>query len=850
MDKFEYNVRANEIKELIKEREYVKAAKIADSIDWRRVKSTMMLCTVSDVYKINRRYVESRDVLTYAYERNPQGRLILYYLCELSIKLGDIVSAMEYYKRFAVLAPTDAGQFILLYKIYEAQDVTLEERISVLEELKRREYKEKWAFELAYLYHLIGETSLCIEECDEIFLWFGKGKYVTKALELKQLHVELSDEQLARLNEPPQVNTYYEPDSVDGVDYYDEKEEDESENDSIEDVFRVFSNKPNQKAKPEEPDYSTDFNLTAKTKEIDIKIKPVDVSQYNTINLQQEIAENMREILGEDEPAAFRPMKDILTEAETYNEETEQSLGGNTEEIYFSDTDTSIDQISQSSEEDDAYQQINLNLQTRVKKGMTETGIIKAFNKNSSFDEILSQEYDGQISLVVPEEKKVEKQITGQLKIDDILTEWERQKKEIEEKRKAEVRKKIQAQSNRLFDDFDEKTKMGLLEKLEKAMVDAVAKAGPSVIKVADIGTELKQIEPAGEDEAKTYDDTEVLRILAEPDIDLSVIQEDLDNEETIPDDESITANDTADTIKDTEELIEAEINTAPPEEEIAKKEETEEANETSPEKADEVEIPDPDKSAADVVRELSTDEKTRFGRFVKHKKTRRQLVNIVDSIGNLSPVNHIIITGEESLANMRVVKGLIKEAKDKSNDYHGKVIKVTADTLNKKDVSATFANLKNGIIIIEQAAGLKKETLNLLLNLVDNPENKLMLFIEDNRTAIDEMLAKNSDLNKEFPYRIDLNALDNQSLVEYAKNYAFEQEYSIDEFGILALHTRIAELQTSDHEVTTAEVEELIEEAIYYADRKNPKHFFDILAGKRYDEEDMIVLREKDFLH
>lgn len=200
MDKYEYKVRADEIKSLISEGEYEEAVKIADSIDWRRVKSVMMLCTISDLYKINRRYEDSRNILLLAYEKQ-KGRLIVYSLCELSIKLGEYVQAIEYYKEFVQLAPKDSGRYILQYKLYEAQDVSLEERIEVLEELKRHDYREKWAYELAYLYHRVGLESKCIEECDEMILWFGEGRYVLKAYELKMLHTHLTPEQQQKYEE-------------------------------------------------------------------------------------------------------------------------------------------------------------------------------------------------------------------------------------------------------------------------------------------------------------------------------------------------------------------------------------------------------------------------------------------------------------------------------------------------------------------------------------------------------------------------------------------------------------------------------------------------------------------------
>ena len=182
MDKYEYRIRAEEINALIEQKDYIQAVKIADTIDWRRVRSVVMLCKVSELYKINRRYEESKEVLLLAYDLQPGSRKIVYSLCELSIKLEETVQAVEYYKEFIQIAPRDTGRFILQYRLYEAQDVSLEERIAVLEEYKKRDYREKWAYELAYLYHRIGLATRCVEECDELVLWFGEGKYVIKAL--------------------------------------------------------------------------------------------------------------------------------------------------------------------------------------------------------------------------------------------------------------------------------------------------------------------------------------------------------------------------------------------------------------------------------------------------------------------------------------------------------------------------------------------------------------------------------------------------------------------------------------------------------------------------------------------
>ncbi|MDE5951464.1 MAG: hypothetical protein K2H12_07790, partial [Acetatifactor sp.] len=301
MDKNEYKIKADEIKALIAQAEYQQAADIADSIDWRRVKSVMMLCTISDLYKINRRYEDSRDILLLAYDRHPGGRTIVYSLCELSIKIEDYVMAIEYYKEFVQIAPKDTGRYILQYKLYQAQDVSLEERIAVLEELKSKDYREKWAYELAYLYHRVGLATKCIEECDELILWFGEGKYVVKAMELKMLHQPLTSEQQGKYDNRFQPEPFYE----DSESFYQEQEP-VYEGDQGREYYSEAAYAAEQRVSQEEKAALPVNVLTAPTiripsDEVEIQVKTVDVGEYNTINLQRELAEGLREVLEDEE---------------------------------------------------------------------------------------------------------------------------------------------------------------------------------------------------------------------------------------------------------------------------------------------------------------------------------------------------------------------------------------------------------------------------------------------------------------------------------------------------------------------------------------------------------------------
>ncbi len=248
--------------------------------------------------------------------------------------------------------------------------------------------------------------------------------------------------------------------------------------------------------------------------------------------------------------------------------------------------------------------------------------------------------------------------------------------------------------------------------------------------------------------------------------------------------------------------------------------------------------------------RDLTTEEQELFGQFVHHRKSRRQLVNTLDNMSLASCTGNVLISGEEKDMALDLAKALIREMQYNDGNFSGKVAKIEGPVLNKKDVAATFGKLDNGALIIDRPSKLKPETVSKMIKFLEKDNMGLLVLMVDTKQNINQMLAEHTALPNNFNLRVDIEALDNEALVAYAKQYAEEMEYAIDEFGILALHTRIADRQTSDHEVSLAEVRELVDEAISYANKKTPGHFMDVLLAKRYDEEDMIILREKDFMH
>lgn len=943
MDKSEYKLRAEEIKDLISRGEYVQAAEIADTIDWRRVKSVMMLCTISDLYKINRRYEDARDMLLLAYERRPGGRTICYSLCELSIKMEEYVQAIEYYKEFVQVAPKDPGRYILQYKLYEAQDVSLEERIAVLEELKKRDYREKWAYELAYLYHRVGLAARCVEECDELILWFGEGKYVIKAMELKMLHQPLTPEQQEkydhRFDAPgsyiPSQNSvqdngysgnqgydqgYTQDGSYDQGQGYDQNYTQNYSQDGnydqsqgyAQDYSQDGSYDQNQGYVPEDnydrisgdtQVYETVQQPAQETSaqpvqdDLDIHVKTMDVGQYNTINLQAELAAGLREVLGEEPKedtakatsdsitrSIVAPMMDSDTESLDYPEiaevseddlepETEQIEGS---EVFFGETGE-IGDLSQvpevETEEILPEEPASLKKQDVVpelSKAEVEPEATTPVEPPKELANVLAQESDGQISLVMPEAESIEKQITGQINIEDILAEWERKKKENLEKREEEVRQHVLQQTGAMFTEFEQAVRDGLLEKLEK---EKAADAGTvtdtdeveELEEIADVNDETEKAPAEVSEEEPEPADTDI--------VDTEEVEE-LEEEPAVAEYEEEAATEEPEAVVDMEVTQEpaAEIPEVPEEttaeiEEASEETtaETEEASEESvaeaeeePEEAveevhedEQPQTPEPPVVERDKakVRALTREERELYAPFIQSKSAREQLVKAIDNISLAAYTGNVIITGEEGMDTLSLAKNMIREIQATDSNFSGKVAKISGHALNKKDAAETLNRLQNGALIICKASEMNSKTVDTMYKALQQENQGIVIILEDTRKEIDRFLEKYEKLQESFTSRMDVEALSNDTLVAFGRQYAREREYSIDELGVLALHTRIEDMQTIDHVVTVVDVKEIVDEAIAHANKKTLKHFFDVLFAKRYDDEDMIILTEKDFV-
>ena len=954
MDKSEYKLRAEEIKDLISRGEYAQAAEIADTIDWRRVKSVMMLCTISDLYKINRRYADARDMLLLAYERRPGGRTICYSLCELSIKMEEYVQAIEYYKEFVQVAPKDPGRYILQYKLYEAQDVSLEERIAVLEELKKRDYREKWAYELAYLYHRVGLAARCVEECDELILWFGEGKYVIKAMELKMLHQPLTPEQQEKYDhrfDAPGTQQYsqnyaqdpgygqnetydpnqgyaqggsYDPNqgyAQDGSYDPDQGYAQDGSYDPNQGYVQDGGYEPNQGYVQEE----TYEQVTGDTRvyepvqpvqpqqapaqpaedDFDIHVKTMDVGQYNTINLQAELAAGLREVLGEDHAketsdsitrSIVAPMidpGDSDTESLDYPEiadVSEDDLEPETEqmessEVFFGETGEigDLSQVPQVETEEILPEEPVVARRTDVVPELSEVQKTPEVQKvpeapvepPKELADVLAQESDGQISLVMPEAESIEKQITGQMNIEDILAEWERKKKENLEKREEEVRQHVLQQTGAMFTEFEQAVRDGLLEKLEKE------KAADTADTVAEDTTDTDEVEELEEitEEPATEEPVEELTEAAPVEEAEQEPVEELPEEDTVEElaeepayepeaEEFEEPAETEAEIYEQEEIVDEEqaepeeaMDDEPVEEPTAEAEESvdeetarEEIELTAEETPEAGEAPEqPERPAVErdkaKVRALTREERELYAPFIQSRSAREQLVKAIDNISLAAYTGNVIITGEEGMDTLSLAKNMVREIQATDSNFSGKVAKISGHALNKKDTADTLSKLKNGALIICKASEMNDATANVLHKALQQDSQGIVIILEDTKRDIDKFLEKHEKLRECFTARMDVEALSNNTLVAFGKQYAREMEYSIDELGELALHTRIEDMQTIDHVVTVVDVKQIVDEAIAHANKKTLKHFFDVLFAKRYDDEDMIILTEKDFV-
>ncbi|MCR5526717.1 MAG: tetratricopeptide repeat protein [Lachnospiraceae bacterium] len=766
-----------QIKSLISNRDFYEAMDIADTIDWRRVRSISMLCTVSEIYKVNRRYEDARGILQMAYGRYPEGRTIVYALCELSIKLGELPEAVKYLKEYMRLAPGDPGIYILQYKLYQSQGVGLEECIQVLVKLKEAEYQERWAYELALLYHKNGQIRECVDECDELIVWFGRGKYVTKAMELKMQHTDLTEDQkrkYALRNEPDKTPSELleEDDDLEEEEAAEEEQEEQAEEEEVEEepVREEYNSQIEAEETVSEDRYDVDESdagpveeemvKTASTgpisiqikqidpsnqptkripqKEInqainaeDIEIKPVNMSKYSTMNLQAEIKKNLAEF-AKRTGQPLREKEEKIVPSVPYEKPSE--------EIYPEDTEETAgyDYTEEAAEEEE---DITTELPTdEVEESLQET-------EEESFEDAESESEE--------DEEPVEEQ------------------DEAEEEDEADEESEEETENTSDEVPYEEEYETSYRRHYEV------------------------------EDDEEAEEEPEEEESEEEP--------EEEDDEEEITEDDP------------PQEIEHPVIRTG------ARKKYA---------------VPKPRE-----VEGFSDEEKEIFADFLQMHKLPEIIREALNEITMEGKIGNVIITGNEEKARINLAAALSADLRLNNPDFLGKIARIKADLFNTKDIEKALKALDGGALVIERAGDLSDESLDKIHNQLLKQDTSIVVFMEDARLAMKRTEADHMWIDDIFNVKINIPTYTNDDLVFHAKEYAKENECTIDAMGILALYTRIDELQTAEHYVTINEVEKIVDEAIKHSEKRSIKHVFEMIVGKRYDQDDMIILKERDFI-
>lgn len=917
MDKYEYKLKLDQMKSMAAEGSYNTAAEIADSINWKKVKNVSALVKAGEIYEQAERYEDSKEVLLLAYDRSPIGRTIIYRLAEVAIKMGNFEEAQEYCDEFVEIAPHDNLKYVLRYNLSKAKGEGNQALIAILEEYKEQEYTEEWAYELAYLYHKEGMSEKCIEACDELILWFGDGPYVERALELKMIYQPLNKQQEEKYRQFRQRHA--------GV--VEIRPEDELESGEI------------------------------VTKPVQIPQVKVSAERFNTVNLQEELAKSMQQIID-------------ATEKDT--------------------VDNSMDNIKKIVEEI-PYLQIPHEKEETVEEQAehieTDEEIDNSINNN--FNEMLGEEHDGQMSLVVPEKSNVERQITGQLEIDDILAEWEKTKRAAEAALQEAKQRKLESAKARALQEAGDimerladvipKLDSGLTPKElleqeylqkqadEEAAAEKFAEAamqkgkavGHTLRGAGQIGltaAEMMALTGASAENAKAwagqqldnmpveeagklvasmnnYLQQEIDRLHTEnnqideriaeaeawpdsaigtetqpaeedvlPEIQLEPeCYEDEKPEEAgdIPEEAGVAEEAeevlAADALEDVEGLEEAdalenvefsaidaqedaegleipEVSATPdateddivlPEIQLEPElfEEAQEEEQPAEQEKESVlpEIEEPnfeDESAlgAPVFVELTQEQKEIFSYFVPIKGMKEQLcqalTGMADHLYNdkTSSRGNLIIQGDRGCGKTVLATDVVKVLQKEIDRPNGKIGKIEGATLNQKDIVQLLKRVAGGCLIIERAGEISRETAIKLSLLMENETSGLMVVLEDTRRGIAKALAKDEGFASKFTEKLTIPIFTSDELVAFAKTYANEAGYNIEEMAVLALYNRISNIQRVDQGTTLIEVKEIVDAAISKVEKGGIKKAFSILTARRYDENDYIVLHEKDF--
>lgn len=792
MDKHEYRVKTEQMLECMRQKSYKQAMDIADAIDWRKVKNISMLCAVSEVYEYNGEYQKSRDILFLAYDRSPDSRKIIYRLGTLALKLGEVKEATDCYEEFVALAPKDPNQYVLKYKILKTRNASLEEQIEALEEFKKVEYVEKWAFELAKLYQDAGMTAECIDECDDLILWFSEGKYVYKAMELKMQYkplTPLQQEKYNLRNVAPAVKAA----SV---------EEAAAETTAAEEAVEV----PVVEEATAEAPVVEEEGAEAPVVEEAVAEAPV---------VEEKI---MEEMTAGESAVEEKVVEEAVTETSTEEKKEAPTL--------------SIEEMLQEWEE---KQKENAEM-IRAKVEEVET-------EKAQEEAEMAEKADVEEESILPDDIR---QLMEELESEsaDIEAQKIKSEEEIQEQRPQES-VHVKSQTEQAQEDKP------LIQKVAEqlAALDvipaAAVKAESAAVKAETAVNAAASVAAAGavsEVEEKAFFEEEGFEQVVSHAFEAGEVKEEAPGIK-LGDTQSMAA-----VAKALKNNVEVEI----PEE--VEEEDEEERSEYDTGFIVQGRYDLEAQSAIGLKAGLTEEQKKLFSYFVPVHGMSEQIVEVLQndkkckSRYGTSRIGNLLIIGRKGSGKTVLAVDVVKAIQKARKLKQGKVGIVTAESLNKKDVADILGKLHGGAIIIEKASRLSRKTIDDMCEVMEGQTGELLVVLEDERKPLEKMLAAYPQFSKKFTSRMELPVFINDELVTFGQTYAKENGYKIDEMGILALYSRIDMLQRNEHVVTVADVKEILDEAIENSQKASFKKIIGKVLGKNKDDSDRILLREEDF--
>ena len=866
MDKYEYKLKLDQMKSLTAEGKYEEAAEIADTINWRKIKNINALVKVGEIYEKVGRYGESKDVLLTAYDKSPIGRMIIYRLAEVAVRTKSFDEAKEYYQEFVEIAPHDNLKYVLKYEISKAQGADIGTLIGILEELKEQEYSEEWAYELAYLYHKAGMSEKCIDACDELILWFGDGPYVERALELKMLYQPLTKQQ--------------------------------------EDKYRTFRQRHDGvvEVRPEDPLESGEII----PEPVQIKDVKMSAERFNTQNLQEELQRSMQEIMNATEKEAVNDtmdnIKKLVEDIPYLQIPSEKEEEPQEEEVYqHIETDEEIDNSLKSNFQEmlvDEDGQMSLYMQggrvaePQVSGQMSIEDVLAEWEKTKRAAEAALQEAEqrklesakaralqeaeellGRLADVIP---MLDSGLTPKDLLDQKYLSKDGQPNDSAVSMVTNMNQFLQQEIDRLSDE-------------NAQMDEQLAAVGAS-----PVGDYMANAGVAAEDAAQNVVAAGVQELMAEeelPEIAMPEGLDDIDNqwededfeeldaevpqenaaslaehtaEQTKPEalaeaDDTMEAGTSA---EDVEAAILAETARQMAKESVEKEELPEielpgDLDLGKEETAEEIlpAIAEPEAfEVPDTISKLSKELREIFTYFVPITGMEEQLCQALTGAsqhlakGATAGTGNMIIQGGSGSGKTVLATSMIKALQKETGKPNGKIGKIEASVLNQKDVAALLKKVAGGCLIIEKAGDLSRETALKLSLLLEQDTSGVLVIIEDTKHGIQKALSRDDGFAAKFSEKINIPIFTSDELVSFAKSYANELGYTIDEMGVLALYNSISNIEHADRETTLTEVKEIVDKAVAHSEKGGLKKAFSIITSRRYDEDDYIILREKDF--